>query len=817
MMKRLNVLIAILVVLVFVLILGRNSIQTFLLESQLNEFEDTQDRAAGRVWDDLIRLDPDNAEYRLRRVQWLYDSGRYAEAMSAVEDVIGLLPEHAGAHGLKGRLLVATNDPEAALDSYSSAIELDEGNSLYRLDAAKASLKLASFDDAIVFANEAEELSGDPHEIHQLRADGYIGLEDFERAASELSALIAVRGAEPGLLRQRGQCYLAMGDVVRAEADMKEAVEGAPDDPAVSLALAAFYRDTGGFAKSLAVLNTVLETNPNHVQAYMERCLTQRGAGRSDAAILDLEIALGIDSENVELFVLAAETYAELQDFRSAASMANSALYLLDQSDPDRLIEILLAKAGYEIERRQPERAIQDCEQALNLIAENPDALTVLGQSYLLRGNLEDAFAEFEAALRLDEGHVASQVAMAAYYIASDRDDLALELVEDVLGREPEQGEARLLSARIMLESGRYDRAQEDITIALKNGLALDAEALRVKYRVLAAVRDVDGAQLARRASEAIETWQRDPADVELMMRVAEFLIGLDARMEALDAYACQLYRTPNAFELFGSRGDVFMDLERPELALLDYGEALKLNPNSSTILAKRAQVHVRLGNDALGQADQLKALQLAEAASDPESAGDVAATGSITNFQDLADSLGKLAMRIERDPGNLIWLSQRAELHSKMRNHERAIEDYSRLIALDSGNPNYYVRRAKHYEELEEFDGALSDYLIALERDPDHRDARKRRLELLIGLGLTEQAEREAAEFKERGGRRTSDDVSNELTNRDVPSEAVEIPKDPIQREAPETESEVSDENSDDAPSDETSENVGDEDPAPF
>lgn len=82
----------------------------------------------------------------------------------------------------------------------------------------------------------------------------------------------------------------------------------------------------------------------------------------------------------------------------------------------------------------------------------------------------------------------------------------------------------------------------------------------------------------------------------------------------------------------------------------------------------------------------------------------------------------------LEIDPNNIFTNSKlyfnRATVCSKMGRKENAVEDCSKAIALDEGYLKAYLRRAKSYMELEQYEEAVRDYekICKLDKSRENR-----------------------------------------------------------------------------------------------
>jgi tetratricopeptide (TPR) repeat protein len=65
----------------------------------------------------------------------------------------------------------------------------------------------------------------------------------------------------------------------------------------------------------------------------------------------------------------------------------------------------------------------------------------------------------------------------------------------------------------------------------------------------------------------------------------------------------------------------------------------------------------------------------------------------------------------IEKKPENIYALLDRAVDKSLLKNYKGAIEDYSKIIKIDSNNTLAYMNRGKNKKRLEDYKGAIDDF----------------------------------------------------------------------------------------------------------
>lgn len=72
----------------------------------------------------------------------------------------------------------------------------------------------------------------------------------------------------------------------------------------------------------------------------------------------------------------------------------------------------------------------------------------------------------------------------------------------------------------------------------------------------------------------------------------------------------------------------------------------------------------------------------------------------------------------LQIDTANIHALHNRGISYERLGHYEKAILDFSEVIAKDSENANAYFNRGCCYDSVGELDLAIADYSVALELD---------------------------------------------------------------------------------------------------
>ncbi|NUO59950.1 MAG: tetratricopeptide repeat protein [Hamadaea sp.] len=255
----------------------------------------------------------------------------------------------------------------------------------------------------------------------------------LELVNSGLAELAAVLG--PGerrqdrarLLHNRAQVHLALGDAVRALADLDEVVAFDPDNCEYYADRAALHRAAGRTSAAFDDYVAAIRLGPHLPEAYYNRATLYEESGRSGAAREDLRRVLAIDPDHLDARVALANLDLARGDLAAAEACVRS------------------APAG----RR-----------------DEPVLLCTLGLIRSERGALEEADDLLTRALDADPGLAEAWTNRAA--VRFERGDAAAAVadLDRAVALSP-AAEPRFNRATALMRLERWDEAAADLTAAL--------------------------------------------------------------------------------------------------------------------------------------------------------------------------------------------------------------------------------------------------------------------------------------------------------------------------------------------------------------
>ena len=406
----------------------------------------------------VLAVAPDNRS-ALEALAVAQNATAPADAIGTYQRLLGLAKtpaERAKVLASIGDLQFGAQDLPAAATSYGQAAQLAPNDADINLTYAQI---LGYNNDYASAAPIVERvLSLQPNNPRALALQVQIAAKTGDKdRATQLAANL--RNVTPATAQEA----LAFADALRDAGEPQAALavltraSSLSNDPAIALRIANATRDNGAYADSVELYNGLLRANPNDVPART-----------------NLAVALYYDRNLAE---------------------ANNQLDQVLQLAPDNG-DALLAKA--ELSSASGTGTDLDYAEkiARDLLAKGPNAgaSTTLGTVLSVRGNFNDAIAQYQAALQSQPNDLQAQIGLARNLYYARRVDESIAAYQRLIQLAPADTIPRLELAQVFLDRNRLDEAE-----------VLFNQVLSLQQRGVAAV------PAARRASERGELARLNP------------------------------------------------------------------------------------------------------------------------------------------------------------------------------------------------------------------------------------------------------------------------------------------------------------------
>jgi len=341
--------------------------------------------------------------------------GRAEEALAAYGEALALEEDHAPTHWRRGDLLLDFGRMDEARAAYGRALALEPRSTQAHLGLAR--LLLAEDDPRAALA-ELEPLAErvpDERYVHGLLARAYRALGDTERAALELrrdakSERISMGDPRASEVRQRAVGVLA--GVRRANEALtagrnQEAIDvlapllaRLPEDLALLQMMGKAHVAAGQFDEAIALLEEARQRHPDQFKLELFLGLAIDGKKQAKRALPHLERACVLSPGYGPAQSARGETLTKLGRFAEA----EEALVLAREGGEEDLRTLVLL-GQVQLEQNALERASETGRHATREFPRAAPAWTLLAEAEARAGRAEPARAALAEAERLNPAH----------------------------------------------------------------------------------------------------------------------------------------------------------------------------------------------------------------------------------------------------------------------------------------------------------------------------------------------------------------------------------------------------------------------------
>jgi tetratricopeptide (TPR) repeat protein len=225
-------------------------------------------RSSQTVWEQAVRVDPDNALAWGRYAAWLAEDDRLDDAAHAAREALRRNPGYAAAENVLGSALLWRGRPEEAVGHFEAALRLDPNLASAHAELGAALRALGRWAEALAHLREAVRRGGDVALFHTalalaLQEDGRAAEADAEyRRALALDRRVRLR------LAGRAEALATHPDAARRSGPLavylaKQACVGpGSKDPGLLSVLAEAYAESGRFGEAAAEVRKALAALP---------------------------------------------------------------------------------------------------------------------------------------------------------------------------------------------------------------------------------------------------------------------------------------------------------------------------------------------------------------------------------------------------------------------------------------------------------------------------------------------------------------------------------------------------------------------------
>jgi tetratricopeptide (TPR) repeat protein len=366
--------------------------------------------------------------------------------------------------------------------------------------------------------------------------------------------------------------------------------------------------------------------------------------------------------------------------------------------------KLLYGKAAYK-------EAIEVLNDAIRLDPQHELAYNLRGNCLNMINEVEQAFADYNEAYRLNPGYINPVINRALYWKSKRQFDKAtteFELAEKI---DPKFISLYTFRGLYWLEQQNYEKALVDYTEAIRLDPVL-LTAYNNRSYIYRTLGDYDNAMAD--ANEAIRINPKYPNAYVNRGTVYHERKEYD---KALQEFEEAIRLDPKMGNAYYNRGYTFAIMKQYPKALADYNEAVRLGQKSSDIFADRGKLFYLQNEQDKALADLNEAITI-----NPKNPSAYDYRGSVWMAKEEYDkALDDYTMAIKLGIKNAFIYSNRGLAYFFKKQYDKAIPEYDQALALDANSFDAYYGRGNCWKYKKSYDKAIADYNEAIRINPNY------------------------------------------------------------------------------------------------
>ncbi|QTE74259.1 tetratricopeptide repeat protein [Clostridiales bacterium FE2010] len=313
-----------------------------------------------RLFNALIKLDPDNAQYHDSLSVSLHAKARYEEALLETQKAIELDPNNAKYHHSLSITLHAMKRYEEALQQNCKAIELDPDNASYHYCQAITLHEMKNYKEALLEIQKAIEL--DPDNAKYLYSLGITqhSLKHYKDALQATQKAIELEPDNALYHNSLGVTLHKMKNYKAALQEKQKAIELNPDNALYYNSFGVTLRALKRHDEALQKTQKAIELDPDNAQYYNSLGITLREMKRYDDSLQEVRKAINLDPDNAEYHESLGTTLHAMKHYEEALKEKQKAVELeSDNAEYHNSLGVTLhAMKRYEEALKEKQKAV---------------------------------------------------------------------------------------------------------------------------------------------------------------------------------------------------------------------------------------------------------------------------------------------------------------------------------------------------------------------------------------------------------------------------------------------------------------------------
>jgi len=522
-----------------------------------------------------------------------------------------------------------------------------------------------------------------------------------------------------------------------AQRKLRGVVEKLPNNMQAVFLLGATNYALSNYEQANVLLSKFIANVPTHIPARKLLTIIRLKLNRPKAAIEAISPAVGQDTTDVQLLIMAGMAASSMGDvsagmrYYKQAGRLNTGSKLireelakiyLAEGDTDKAIEelelnikdtesvrslVLLARAH--LKKGKSKQAREYVQRAITAKENSPELYTLLGVVELFGGNRDLAIVAFRQAINISNNYIPAMFYLARLELENGNLSNAEEHFSNILSSHQNNLSAMFGMAQISEMRGDIPHAIEWLKKAIKTNPKEAKPYLILGYYYLKTKQINEALKLV----SDLEKLDSDPA---ILLYVARTYLSSGQYQKGISTLRKIDIDNKNDSVIYSELARAYLISGDIDLARLEINKAIGLKPNNIKLQIIKAKMEISSGNidSALKIAKKIELLHPKSALS-YELYGDIYRTSKSYN-----KAVANYQKAIVKNPNPILYV-KKANIFSQKKNTNQAVKILKKAEELFPGNKTILFALANLYQSNNKSVAAIKYYENILKEQPDN------------------------------------------------------------------------------------------------